>query len=155
MHHLTLTRGQAIFVASGEVHAYLRGFGLEVMLPSDNVIRAGLTTKHIDVEAFLQIARLESSDSPPVLAPSVRRGCRVFTPRGAAFMVTHVSREGSVEVGTGAVVIQESDSAFMAGQAHSLQITQGDVFFATQDESVVHITGAGDTWVVQPVSGDI
>ena len=52
MHHVYLTRGEALFVASGEIHAYVEGLGLEVMLPSDNVIRAGLTSKHVDGQAF-------------------------------------------------------------------------------------------------------
>jgi mannose-6-phosphate isomerase len=49
MHHVHLQPGQAIFLPAGNIHAYLSGLGIEVMAASDNVLRGGLTPKHIDV----------------------------------------------------------------------------------------------------------
>ena len=40
-----------LFVPAGSVHAYISGLGVEIMASSDNVLRAGLTTKHVDVPA--------------------------------------------------------------------------------------------------------
>lgn len=50
LNHLRLEPGQALFLAAGNLHAYLGGVGIEVMANSDNVLRGGLTAKHIDVD---------------------------------------------------------------------------------------------------------
>ena len=48
-----LEPGQAVFIAPGQIHAYLKGTGLEIMANSDNVLRGALTSKHIDVPELL------------------------------------------------------------------------------------------------------
>ena len=48
-----LQPGEAMFLDAGTLHAYLEGTGLEVMASSDNVLRGGLTPKHIDVPELL------------------------------------------------------------------------------------------------------
>lgn len=55
LNHVRLAPGQAIYLGAGNVHAYLRGLGVEVMASSDNVLRCGLTRKHIDVDELLAI----------------------------------------------------------------------------------------------------
>ena len=52
---LTLESGQAIFVPAGVLHAYIKGFGVELMSSSDNVLRGGLTNKHIDIPELMNI----------------------------------------------------------------------------------------------------
>ncbi|WP_311039735.1 type I phosphomannose isomerase catalytic subunit [Streptomyces luomodiensis] len=52
-----LSPGQGLFLGSGVPHAYLRGLGVEVMASFDNVLRCGLTAKHIDVPELLRIVR--------------------------------------------------------------------------------------------------
>jgi len=54
LNHVTLSAGEALFSPPGMLHCYLRGAVLEVMACSDNVLRAGLTSKHVDVGALLQ-----------------------------------------------------------------------------------------------------
>ncbi len=54
--------GQAMFIPPGQVHAYLEGMCIEIMANSDNVIRGGLTAKHIDVSEFIEIANFEGND---------------------------------------------------------------------------------------------
>jgi mannose-6-phosphate isomerase len=63
-----LQPGEAIYLGAGNLHAYLDGVGVEIMASSDNVLRGGLTTKHVDVEELLAV--LEFIDGPvPVLSP--------------------------------------------------------------------------------------
>ena len=50
-----LAPGEAVFVPAGLPHAYLSGLGVEVMRVSDNVVRGGLTTKHVDVPALVRL----------------------------------------------------------------------------------------------------
>ena len=59
---ICLETGQAIFLNAGELHAYLEGLGIELMANSDNVLRGGLTPKHVDVPELLQILKFEDQD---------------------------------------------------------------------------------------------
>lgn len=63
-----LRPGQAMYLPAGELHAYLEGTGMEVMASSDNVLRGGLTPKHVDVEELLRTLAFEAG-RPEVLAP--------------------------------------------------------------------------------------
>ncbi|WP_313661936.1 mannose-6-phosphate isomerase, class I [Cellulosimicrobium cellulans] len=56
LNRVTLAPGESMFVPSGHVHAYLSGCAVEVMASSDNVLRAGLTSKLVDVDALLECA---------------------------------------------------------------------------------------------------
>ena len=64
-----LRPGQAVYMAAGQVHAYLRGTGVEIMASSDNVLRCGLTPKHVDVDELLHVASFQSSDVTVMTAP--------------------------------------------------------------------------------------
>jgi mannose-6-phosphate isomerase len=66
MRRITLEPGEAVFVPPGVMHAYLEGLGVELMAPSDNVVRAGLTGKHVDVDELLRIADLRPGGDPRV-----------------------------------------------------------------------------------------
>jgi mannose-6-phosphate isomerase len=68
MRHEVLAPGQAVFLPAGGLHAYLHGTGIEVLANSDNVIRAGLTRKYIDVPELL--ALLDPAVTVPVLTPA-------------------------------------------------------------------------------------
>lgn len=63
-----LEPGQAMFLSAGELHAYFRGVGMELMGNSDNVLRGGLTHKHMDVPELLRILTF-SERSPAILSP--------------------------------------------------------------------------------------
>ncbi|WP_462320605.1 mannose-6-phosphate isomerase, class I [Halochromatium sp.] len=56
---IALQPGEALFLPAGELHAYLRGAAIELMANSNNVLRGGLTQKHIDVPALLQTLRMK------------------------------------------------------------------------------------------------
>src|SRR6202035_1407703 len=55
LNRITLAPGEAIFLPAGNLHTYLRGFAVEVMANSDNVLRGGLTPKHVDVPELLRV----------------------------------------------------------------------------------------------------
>lgn len=69
LNRVTLEPGQALFLPPGEIHAYVRGLGVEVMASSDNVLRAGLTRKLVDAEALLECASFQPR---PPTAPVVQ-----------------------------------------------------------------------------------
>lgn len=63
LNHVRLQPGEALFLGAGVPHAYLDGLGVEIMANSDNVLRCGLTPKHVDVLELLRIVRFESRDA--------------------------------------------------------------------------------------------
>ncbi|MER6108610.1 mannose-6-phosphate isomerase, class I [Streptomyces hirsutus] len=68
LNHVRLQPGEALYLGAGVPHAYLNGLGVEIMANSDNVLRCGLTPKHVDVPELLRIVRFEPRD-PGVLRP--------------------------------------------------------------------------------------
>jgi mannose-6-phosphate isomerase len=60
---ICLEPGQAMFLPAGTLHAYLDGVGIELMANSDNVLRGGLTPKHVDVAELLNVLNFEERDS--------------------------------------------------------------------------------------------
>jgi mannose-6-phosphate isomerase len=66
--YVRLQPGEALYLGAGVPHAYLAGLGVEIMANSDNVLRCGLTPKHVDVPELLRIVRFESG-APEVLRP--------------------------------------------------------------------------------------
>ena len=68
LNRVLLQPGEAIFLGPGNLHAYLHGFGVEIMGASDNVVRGGLTVKHIDVEELLSVLQYEPL-ADPVIRP--------------------------------------------------------------------------------------
>jgi len=77
---LVLEPGEAIYLPAGNLHAYLEGTGVEIMASSDNVLRGGLTPKHVDVTELLAV--LDFHAGPASLAATERRGVetRYLTP---------------------------------------------------------------------------
>jgi mannose-6-phosphate isomerase len=70
--HLKLAPGEAVFLPAGNLHAYLSGAGVEVMASSDNVLRGGLTGKHVDLAALIEVLDFTDGQVPvlhPVLGP--------------------------------------------------------------------------------------
>ncbi|MEV7991842.1 mannose-6-phosphate isomerase, class I [Streptomyces sp. NPDC086077] len=63
LNHVRLQPGEALYLGAGIPHAYLSGLGVEIMANSDNVLRCGLTPKHIDVPELLRVVRFEANDA--------------------------------------------------------------------------------------------
>ena len=85
LNYIRLAPGDAIYLGAGNVHAYLRGTGIEIMASSDNVLRCGLTPKHIDVPELLRIT--DFTPLPDPLWPSVGGRFEVPVPD---FALTHL-----------------------------------------------------------------
>ena len=68
-----LVAGESAFTPDGQVHAYVSGTAIELMNPSDNVMRAGLTAKHIDTEELIKVLG-EKQDAPVIQRPNPEDG---------------------------------------------------------------------------------
>lgn len=125
MHWVELAPGECLALEAGVLHAYLSGCAVEVMNGSDNVVRAGFTTKHRDREELLRITTFESSPNP------VRRPEDGVYPSTGSFRVVAHS-EGSVIHATDATIVVTTTGAshlLLAGE--SLTVETGAAYAAT------------------------
>ncbi|MET7417589.1 mannose-6-phosphate isomerase, class I [Dactylosporangium sp. NPDC005555] len=74
LNRVRLHPGEAVWMPAGNLHAYLRGVGVEIMAASDNVLRGGLTPKHVDVDELLRVLRFEVLDDPVTRATRLAPG---------------------------------------------------------------------------------
>lgn len=148
MHHIYLRRGEALFVAAGDVHAYLEGFGLEVMLPSDNVIRAGLTSKHKDTAAFLELSNFTMSSGPRLVYPAEENFVATYGGFEADFAVRCV-RFGAAEfvITRPSVCFIEFGDALVENSGAKI-VNQGATVFALPGERLTPHSEDAVVWVV-------
>jgi mannose-6-phosphate isomerase len=88
-----LEPAEAIFIHSGELHSYLQGAAVELMANSDNVIRAGLTTKHVDVPELLRILRFEETQGEIIKPRAQNRSEWVYPSPATEFVLSRLSLE--------------------------------------------------------------
>lgn len=84
-----LEPGDAIHLPAGNLHAYLSGTGIEIMAASDNVLRGGLTPKHVDVAELMHVLRFEAGVPP---RPRVRESAdrAFYDANEEAFALTRI-----------------------------------------------------------------
>jgi len=147
--------GQATFQPAGVLHAYLEGVNVELMANSDNVLRGGLTTKHVDVRELLQILTFEGG-TPEVFDGAVMSGGqeRVYRTPAEEFELTRISLTprshyaGEAAYGPKALlVLQGSATLTAAGKQTSL--SRGSIAFAPCGTQFVLETRADDLVVFQ------
>ncbi|GII23555.1 mannose-6-phosphate isomerase, class I [Planosporangium mesophilum] len=151
LNHVTLQPGEAVWMPAGNLHAYLRGTGVEIMAASDNVLRGGLTPKHVDVPELLRVLRFEVLADPVVRPREVAPGLVTWPapvddfalyralPDGSAItlpgdgprIVFCLRGEVRVDDGAGEVVLAGGQAAFgRAGRAATVA-GSGEVYQAT------------------------
>ena len=96
LNRLRLAPGEAMFLAAGNMHCYLRGTAVEVLANSDNVLRGGLTPKHVDVPELLRVVDV-TDGPPPVLVPTPAGPGRLdYTPPVPDFRLESYGLGGAV-----------------------------------------------------------
>ena len=144
MRHEVLQPGQAVFMPAGGLHAYLRGTGIELLANSDNVVRAGLTGKHIDVPELLKL--LDPAVSVPVLSPCVLAdGVRWFDTPAPEFRLYLLDLTGSSVTLPGAgpriLLCAEGACVLRAASGQALELARGDSCFIPAADGPVLGTG--------------
>jgi len=93
---LCLQPGEALYLPAGELHAYLQGFGVELMANSDNVLRGGLTPKYMDVPELMKILTFHC-DPPQILSSrSLPDGSGIYDTRSEEFQLININLTGDV-----------------------------------------------------------
>ena len=88
---VVLAPGEAMYLGAGELHSYLEGFGIEIMGNSDNVLRGGLTAKHVDVSELCRVLRFEPREAEILLPREISAGEQVFETPAAEFELAALS----------------------------------------------------------------
>jgi mannose-6-phosphate isomerase len=90
---LCLQPGEALFLPSGLLHAYLEGAAIEIMGNSDNVLRGGLTSKHVDVPELLRVLSFKA-ERPPIIRPAPEpEGDWIYRSGAKEFVLSHITLE--------------------------------------------------------------
>lgn len=135
LNRITLEPGQGLFLAAGNLHAYLNGMGVEIMANSDNVLRGGLTPKHVDVPELLRVLDFEPLRLPVVTPePAGEHSFRYCTPAPEFAL-----RRFELEAGAEPLPIPRTGPGIVLCTAGTVRLLQG------RDELLIKPGGAG--WI--------
>ncbi|MEU3750470.1 MULTISPECIES: mannose-6-phosphate isomerase, class I [Streptomyces] len=143
LNHVRLQPGEALYLGAGVPHAYFDGMGVEIMANSDNVLRCGLTPKHVDVPELLRVVRFESND-PAVLRPEASpSGEEVYdTPIDEFRLSRFVRAEGAAPTDVTAPTPQILLSVAGRPKAGEVTLAPGESVFVPAGEKT-ELSGAG------------
>lgn len=159
MNLVHLAPGESAFTPDGQVHAYVSGTAIELMNPSDNVMRAGLTAKHIDTEELIKVLG-EKQDAPVIQRPNPEDG-----PLGAYAMWDERMSVTRVRVEEGkplSYTFKGISAALSVAGKVTIQAKDGngtDEFVLGATESVLHVgepseavlSGSGELYIASYV----
>ncbi|SFI64080.1 MULTISPECIES: mannose-6-phosphate isomerase, class I [Microbacterium] len=156
MNLVDLRRGEALFAPAGVLHAYQAGLGVELMAASDNVLRGGLTPKHIDVPELMRI--VDTTPGPaPLVTPVTADGAEVFDVGIPDFVLVHAAvqpdRPQRVALAGAAIVLVTGGEVTVTATAGSVVLRPAEAAYLTADEASVELTGEGDVFLAQPGRG--
>jgi mannose-6-phosphate isomerase len=161
---------EALFLPAGNMHAYLSGLGVEVMANSDNVLRGGLTPKHVDVDELVSV--LDPVAGPWPLTPSVAAGTHpgivrrkstspevdlwtvVFGEYGGIHSDEPMKNRAKIEVtlpasqGPTLLLVTEGFPVFYDGVANFLELKAGDSAYLLPGANVT-VVGSGRLWLAR------
>jgi mannose-6-phosphate isomerase len=141
---VVLRPGEAIFMPAGGPHAYLRGTGVELLANSDNVVRAGLTPKHVDVPELLKLTA--PAAGVPVIEPRpLGGGVTVYDSPAPEFRL-YRAELGAGEValpggGCARVVLCTEGTAALRASSGALKVAKGESCFLPARDGAVTASG--------------
>lgn len=151
LNRLTLQPGEAAFLGPGVIHAHLNGMCLEVMASSDNVLRAGLTTKHVDPKGLVGCLDRGMSRAARVAPEQWGFSTAVFSPdvEEFALSVTQCSLAdpgGALlpDKGRRIVVCTGGEVTLLNGRGEGLALRRGESVYAGPDDGPLRIFGVGE-----------
>ncbi len=142
---LTLEPGQALYLPAGNLHAYLHGTAVELMANSDNVLRGGLTPKHVDVDELLRVLVFDAAPAR-VLRPSVGReqvyAAPIWDFRLSKLELTHAAPLTVERWSADLLFCVQGEVAVRCGD-QTLSLHRGQSVFLAADEGPAALSGAG------------
>ncbi len=159
LNHVRLAPGEAIWMPAGNLHAYLKGAGVEIMAASDNVLRGGLTPKRVDVGELLRVLRFEVLEDPILPPTPVSAGVvtwRVPVREFALYRVDLGDSGPPVEVpaaGPRILVGVAGETFAGAGHGTPIDLGPGAAAFVPADAGPVKVAGTGTVFVAAVPTG--
>ena len=153
MNRITLQPGDALFMPSGNLHAYLSGGGIEIMANSDNVMRGGLTPKYVNVDELLAILDFTPGLRSLITPIEESRGVWRYPTPAPEFALWRLEPQGEPvavpAAGSGRVLLV-TDGEFTAMSATAeLDLVRGQSALLTAGEEA-RLTGRGTAFVGGP-----
>ncbi len=154
LNRVILEPGQGLFLAAGNLHAYLHGLAVEIMANSDNVLRGGLTPKHVDVPELLRVldfvgADIEVLDPAPSSGRSGSGRYEYVTP-APEFRLTRLEFDSNstdlvVEAGGPRILICTEGAVTATCGADTLDLDRGRAAWIAAEEPEVHLSARTPT----------
>lgn len=142
-----LNPGEAMFLFAETPHAYLQGVALEVMANSDNVLRAGLTPKYIDIPELVANVKFEAKPADHLLTQPVKQGAELDFPIPVddfAFSLHDLSpAETAIAQESAAILFCVEGEATLHKGSERLVLKPGESAFVAANESPVSVSGTG------------
>ncbi|HDO7427457.1 TPA: mannose-6-phosphate isomerase, class I, partial [Escherichia coli] len=142
-----LNPGEAMFLFAETPHAYLQGVALEVMANSDNVLRAGLTPKYIDIPELVANVKFEAKPANQLLTQPVKQGAELdfsIPVDDFAFSLHDLSdKETTISQQSAAILFCVEGDATLCQGSQQLQLKPGESAFIAANESPVTVKGHG------------
>ena len=153
LNFIQLAPGEAIYLPAGNLHAYLSGLGLEVMAASDNVIRGGLTSKHIDKAELRNITDFSELAEPKVSPKKLAEGLVEYPVTAPEFRVYRAQISGAnlladIDLPAAAVIVCVSGEIAVGTSLEEREVLKkGEVVFVSEAKKF-SLSGSGDVFVV-------
>jgi mannose-6-phosphate isomerase len=149
MRHAVLQPGQAVFLPAGGLHAYLHGTGIELLANSDNVVRAGLTGKHIDIPELLKLT--DPAVEVPLIAPrDLGNGIAAYDTPAPEFRLYRAALgAGPVTLpGDGPRLVLSVDGTLtLTAAGATLKLGQGESAFLSAADATVTAAGPAEAFI--------
>lgn len=144
LNRISLQPGEAAFLPSGKIHAYLHGLGVEVMASSDNVLRGGLTPKFVNVPELLRTVDFHPVALPLVSPERTALGQEVYRPPFEEFQLQRIelgTEDAPVPLAQSgaAVVIVVAGEVYLDSPKGDLQLARGGSAFLAAAEAPVNV----------------
>jgi mannose-6-phosphate isomerase len=142
MNEVRLRPGQALYVPPRQPHAYLNGTGVELMAGSDNVLRAGLTPKHVDVPELLKIAAFEAAE-PYVIASAHTGGEEVYEAPAREFRLSRLGGGTVLPAGGPQLLLCAEETVRLRRDGEEIPLRRGEAVFAGDRGGPIEVAGPG------------
>ncbi|MGI3782978.1 MAG: mannose-6-phosphate isomerase, class I [Janthinobacterium lividum] len=153
MNRVVLQPGDAIFLDAGNLHAYLHGAGIEIMANSDNVLRGGLTSKHVDVDELTSVLDFNPIPGDTISAEPVCDGVVRYPTPAIEFALWRLAPAGSAigvpETDAGRALIVVDGSVTLTSDGSEVTLEQGQAAFLEAGTAAT-ATGSGTAFLAGP-----
>lgn len=163
LNRISLQAGDGMYIAAGSLHAYLHGIGVEVMANSDNVLRGGLTPKHVDVPELLRVLNFTPTPQEELRPKIIRDGReRIYKTPASEFAVSVLEVDGDQlghEIDAPCrhdgpqVLLCTEGAAVVYAKSGTLTLERGSAAWVPADDGPIRLTAQRPTHLFRVTVG--